>query len=396
MSKNKKIALALAGGGVAGIEFEIGALMAMWDLGMTVENLDFITGISAGSILAALIANGVTPHEINESLHGRADEYNFPFRTLYKLNYEGFGRRLMKVTPRVNGIVKRAVNDGLSRFKRRNKKNLLKHAIGSTLDSVLDLGSAGIDIVNALTVPPFNMSGLEKYFRERLNQPTGLDDRVVSDSFDELKTDLVITATDANNKCRVLMGPQRLECKMQRANADYFVSKDVYLLDVPISRAIAASSSIPGLYGLTDVQGRKLFDGEVYDTANVDLAITLANADLVMVVNPLKPRIGGNIEQWGLVDQLQQSLRMMIEMPVKKYLKYLKIHGKHLPAPWNKHRDIILIEPEDCEEDPVMFHYFLMRSKEKAVKLGYGRVMEDVDRRRDYHARMADECGVDL
>src|ERR1700753_3020773 len=61
-----KTALVLGGGGFTGGVYEIGALRALDLLAVnsTVNNFDVYVGTSAGSFIAALAANGVTPEEM--------------------------------------------------------------------------------------------------------------------------------------------------------------------------------------------------------------------------------------------------------------------------------------------------------------------------------------------
>src|ERR1700747_396788 len=64
--KPSKTALVLGGGGFTGGVYEIGALRALDLLAVnsTVNNFDVYVGTSAGSFIAALCANGVTPEEM--------------------------------------------------------------------------------------------------------------------------------------------------------------------------------------------------------------------------------------------------------------------------------------------------------------------------------------------
>src|ERR1700678_4632464 len=64
--RRDKTALVLGGGGFTGGVYEIGALRALDLLAVnsTVNNFDVYIGTSAGSFIAALAANGVTPEEM--------------------------------------------------------------------------------------------------------------------------------------------------------------------------------------------------------------------------------------------------------------------------------------------------------------------------------------------
>ena len=58
-----KTALVLAGGGLTGAMYEIGALRAIDDIltDRSVNDFDIYVGTSAGAIVGALLANGATP-----------------------------------------------------------------------------------------------------------------------------------------------------------------------------------------------------------------------------------------------------------------------------------------------------------------------------------------------
>ena len=57
-NETKARALVLGGGGVAGVAWELGILMGLYDSGVDVRNADIIIGTSAGSVVGAQIASG--------------------------------------------------------------------------------------------------------------------------------------------------------------------------------------------------------------------------------------------------------------------------------------------------------------------------------------------------
>src|SRR5690554_6375098 len=71
--KPSKTALVLGGGGFTGGVYEIGALRALDLLAVnsTVNNFDVYVGTSAGSLVASMLANGVTPDEMMQVLNSR-------------------------------------------------------------------------------------------------------------------------------------------------------------------------------------------------------------------------------------------------------------------------------------------------------------------------------------
>src|SRR5918998_182913 len=68
-----RTALVLGGGGFTGGVYEIGALRALDLLAVnrTVHEFDVYVGTSAGSFLASLVANGVTPEEMMRVVDGQ-------------------------------------------------------------------------------------------------------------------------------------------------------------------------------------------------------------------------------------------------------------------------------------------------------------------------------------
>ena len=71
--KPSKTALVLGGGGFTGGVYEIGALRALDLLAVnsTVNNFDIYVGTSAGSFVAGMLANGITPDEMMQVLNKR-------------------------------------------------------------------------------------------------------------------------------------------------------------------------------------------------------------------------------------------------------------------------------------------------------------------------------------
>ena len=71
-STHSKTALVLAGGGLSGAMYEIGALRAIDDMltDRTVNDFDIYVGTSAGAIVGALLANGATPATMLQGLAG--------------------------------------------------------------------------------------------------------------------------------------------------------------------------------------------------------------------------------------------------------------------------------------------------------------------------------------
>src|SRR5688500_4438991 len=91
-----KTALVLGGGGFTGGVYEIGALRALdlLTVNRTVNDFDVYVGTSAGSFVASMVANGVTPEEMMRVVdHQRPTSFpDLDLGNLLRPNIGGFAR----------------------------------------------------------------------------------------------------------------------------------------------------------------------------------------------------------------------------------------------------------------------------------------------------------------
>jgi NTE family protein len=85
----------------------------------------------------------------------------------------------------------------------------------------------------------------------------------------ELHNQVFLTAVDVDSGERVVFGPG-------------------YREDVPISKAVAASCCVPGLFRPHKIGNRYFLDGEVVRTLSADLAVA-AGANVVIISNVYRP-----------------------------------------------------------------------------------------------------------
>src|SRR5437667_73514 len=111
--KRSKTALVLGGGGFTGGVYEIGALRALdlLSVNRTINQFDVYVGTSAGSFVAALAANGVTPEEMMRVVNQQVPT---PFRdidrsTLMRPNLLEFAQAMALMPLRMIGLTRTLV-----------------------------------------------------------------------------------------------------------------------------------------------------------------------------------------------------------------------------------------------------------------------------------------------
>lgn len=236
-----KRALVLAGGGVIGGMYEVGALAALDEAlpGFRANDFDLYVGSSAGSVVAALMANQVRPLDLYAILdESRDDALNFHRGSVYQRG---------------------AVADAGRSFLR------LVWAVGKNLATNFRLDWPDILARSRPDMPAgfFSVRQLEVYIR-RAFATKGL-----ANTFPECPRPLLIPAMDLDRARRVVFGMGRF-------------------VDTPISEAIAASSAIPGFFEPFRVDGCDYVDGDVGHTGHADLAVE-AGARQLVIINPLVP-----------------------------------------------------------------------------------------------------------
>ncbi len=310
-----KTALVLGGGGFTGAVYEIGALRALdlLSVNRSVTDFDVFVGTSAGSFVAAMTANGVSPEEMMRVLDRQAPT-PFPeiaLGTLLSLN-------VRELTGKAIAFPWRLAKLGWT---------LARH-VGqvSALDIVLG-------IAEGLPSGLYSGEGIEGYVRRVLEAEGRTDD------FRELERELFITATDLDTCERVVFGGAGFE-------------------DVPISTAVRASTALPMVYEPVRVGDRELVDGGLISTTNLDLAVE-AGARLVIVVNPLVPYVNEARRANPLHPRVSEMGFPHIGYQAFKLMTYQRLHD--IRQRWQDRYpgvDFVLIEPDASDE--LMFRTSVM------------------------------------
>jgi predicted acylesterase/phospholipase RssA len=325
-----KTALVLAGGGLTGAVYEIGALRAIDELlvNRTVQDFDIIVGTSAGALIGAMLAKGLTPGEMMQMLDGSHPELN-KIRPdhLFSFNTGEFKRRSLRL-PRT---IKAAISHYL-----RNRSDM---NIFDVLWSLLEVLPSGL----------YDNASLVHFVRQNLVE------RGLSDDFDTVCSELYIIATDLDTGDRVVFGREPWR-------------------DTPLSAAIAASSAVPLLYRPVRLGANELVDGGLRGTASLDLAVE-AGAKLIVCINPLVPidnshregvpllgPDGRYISDKGFQAVGSQILRIVMQSGLDYHVKQLR----------RRHPDVDIIVIEPRRDDYKMFFYNIMRYSARVTIAQHG------------------------
>ena len=310
-SASPRTGLALAGGGPLGGIYEVGTLLALADSveGLDFNALDVYVGVSSGGFVAAALANGISPAQ------------------MYRLFIDDGRDAALK--PEL------FLRPALREFARRlaGLPSLALHAALQYLRDPLHRGMMESFATLARAVPTgmFDNRAIDDFLKRLFAAPGRTND------FRRLASRLYLVATNLDTGQSVVFGAPGLD-------------------DVPISRAIQASSALPGLFPPVEIHGQHYVDGALNKTLHASLALD-QGVDLLFCVNPLVPfdaqsahRRGGRLtvhklDRGGLPIVLSQTFRAIIHSRMRV--------GMEKYATQYPHADVLLFEP--AREDVEMF-----------------------------------------
>ena len=240
----RPVSLALCGGGITGAMYEFGALQALDHFllsGMRVTDFDIFVGTSAGAVVAALLANGVSPQAVGRAILDHSDSpLNFKQEDVVQMD----GNDVRASLRRVLGIVPEWM--GLRRGKPRLSLPKAMRAIEETLP-------AGV----------YSLEPYRAYLKRLLASPG------CTDSFAALPRELYIPAVALDTAELVLFGAEPWR-------------------EVSISDAIAASSALPLYFRPVTIGGIDYVDGGVGQVVHLDRPLARGSRFLVLI-NPVIP-----------------------------------------------------------------------------------------------------------
>jgi predicted acylesterase/phospholipase RssA len=352
-----RVGMALAGGGPLGAVYEIGSLCALEEalVGADFTALDGYVGVSAGSFIAAGLANGISPRQLCsafiESTGDDAVEAIDP-SIFVRPAWAEFAARVASL-PRLA-----AQAAGRIVLERR-----------SLMEAVEQLG-------RALPTGLFSNAPVQRQMVRLLSGPGRTDD------FRRLKRPLVVVATDLDSGEAAPFGLPGWD-------------------HVPISKAVAASGSLPGLFPPVAIDGRWYVDGALKKTLHARVLLDLG-LDLVLCLNPLVPfdathserhRVGGveripHLVEGGLPVVMSQTFRSLIHSRLE-----LGIRGYETSHP---DTDILLFEPDHRDPEMFLANIFSYSQRRRLAEHAYQRTRTDLRKRRTTLRRQLARHGIEL
>lgn len=281
-----KTAMCLSGGGIEGFLFELGVMMGINAHLQTksVTDCNIFCGISAGAILASLLANLSEPEEIVDTLFnpksgkGEALTANH----IYDFNVKEYLERIWTLTRSIP---------------------LLS---GTELVSTL---------LRSVPIGFFKGDGLHAFLEGHLTTHGRTND------FEKLQRELYIGATDQDRSTHVVFG-------------------DGQWRHIPIAQAVRASYALTPFFEPALIEDRYFVDGQYTRTSNFHVAVE-KGAKLVIVVNPLVPiKVEGTgyVRKKGGVFGALQALKAVI------HTRFL--HAFQAAVDAYPEVDFVLFEPE--------------------------------------------------
>jgi predicted acylesterase/phospholipase RssA len=322
--ENHSLGIALGGGGPAGVVYEIGALRALEESidGLDLTHARSYVGVSAGSFVAAALANGLTPRRLLRMLFRHLPgEEPFDPAAFFRPAYREWARR--------GATLPRLMLGALWGIAGRRR--------GQTVGEHL------LPLARALPMGIFDNEPIRRYVH-RLFSARGR-----TDDFRALARKgrrLTVVATDIEAGQTAPFGQPGWD-------------------DVPISRAIQASTAVPGVYLPVEIQGRHYVDGALLKTVHSSVACQ-DGARFVLVINPLvpvrSPQRGAVLDE-GLPATMHQTLRTLLHSRLEVSLGALR---DRYPG-----TDIVLLEPDRNDHELFFAQEFSFASREVVAERAY-------------------------
>lgn len=349
-----RVGLAIAGGGPLGGIYELGALRALEVAveGLDLTRVDVSIGVSSGAFLAAGLANRMTTADIiRVFITGDSDDVRF--------------RPDQFVRPAIFEYARRAA--GFPRIMFDWWETLMTRPTDSRLSDLI--AHFGGLVPTGL----FDNAEVERFLASLFSR------RGRSNNFRELAHPLYVVSVDLDSGEAVRFGGGEWS-------------------DIPISKAIQASSALPGLYPPVDIRGRHFVDGALRRTMNASVVLD-HGVDLLLAINPLVPfdtagstrRPDGELDRiahGGLPVVLSQTFRTLLQSRVEVGLaKYAETYPEV---------DQLVLEPNADDAEMFFTNIFSYSSRRRVCEHAFRATLADLRKRREQLAPMLARHGLRL
>ncbi|HVO24380.1 MAG TPA: patatin-like phospholipase family protein [Candidatus Margulisiibacteriota bacterium] len=396
--KEPKIALVLAGGAVTGGAFKLGGLKALDDFLVNKKTTEFDTyvGLSAGAVLAAPLAAGVSPAEMLKSLEGKSTQFDhFRPGDVYAPAWGDFVSRPAQFAFDVLTFLPGTVGDLLRQVPRLARKlqeplaeawrNPSTTSLQELLTPIGEAIAGRRGFPSPLDYLPsgfFDNSSIERYLRRNF-EASGIPNDF-RDLYRETKKELYIGAMNLDSAERVVFG----------------YDEDT---SVTVSEAVQASTALPGFYKPARIRGVDYVDGGVRRTANIDVAIE-HGADLVICYNPFRPfsnRVrrtvkngeyeieGQLLAETGILTVINQVFRTLLHSRLQYGLR------QYQDDP-NFRGDIVVVEPKETDRHIFQLSAMAYWQRLSAAQYGYVSVTESIEQNYDLIKHILESYGVSM
>jgi predicted acylesterase/phospholipase RssA len=385
LRRNAKVALVLAGGAVSGGAFKVGGLKALNDflVDRKISDVDMYVGLSAGSVLAAALASGVSPDEMMKVLDGTSTRLD-QLRPVdfYSPNVREFALRPLKFIydlysylPSISLDFARAlpglpgaVGPAAGEFAKAPSYTHFEGVVMRLLEHISPKREFPA-LTNHIPSGFFDNVSIERWLRRSLESMRMPNDFRAFERKRSCK--LYITACDLDTAERVIFGADENS-------------------EVTISQAVQASCALPIFYKPARINGVDYVDGGVRNTANIDIAIE-KGADLIICYNPFRPFLnrvdaeegdtsyfadGRYLADRGMKAVLNQAFRTLLhsrlKLGIQRYLTDDRFQG-----------DIVLLEPRDRDANFHGLNPLAFWKRSEAMEHGFESVRMTIEQNFD-------------
>jgi len=357
-SHGPRIGLALAGGGPLGAIYEIGVLSALAEAlrGVDFNEAEVYVGVSAGSFIAAGLANGYTPQDLSRLfIEDTHSEDRFDPALLLRPALREYLHRMASLPP----LVAEAAWAYLTRP-------------GDALGALERLG-------RALPTGLFDGEQIDRYLSRIFAGPGRTND------FRRLRHRLYVVAAELDTGDSVAFGGPGVD-------------------HVPISRAVQASSALPGLFPPVDIGGHYFVDGALRKTLHASVALA-HGVDLLICVNPLVPYYARHASLGtGGRRRRDHPLEKLVEggLPVVLAQTYRAIIHSRLDAGMERYKtaypdaDIVLFQPNRSDADMFFTNLFSYSGRHRLCEHAYQKMRRELWERRHELAPTLARHGISI